>query len=89
MVESLTLFSIIIPSFNSLETIKQCLESTFREFHNGHEIIVVDDGSTDGSTNVISEFPVKLLRNNSTMGAGAARNHGLKIAKHDWILFIR
>ena len=88
MAEHQKLFSIIIPSFNSLETIRQCLESTIREFHNGNEIIVVDDNSTDGSNRIISEYPVKLLKNCSTLGAGAARNNGLKVAIHDWILFI-
>ena len=80
--------SIVIPSYNSAGTIRQCLDSTIREFGNGHEIIVVDDGSTDDSPAILSEYPVILLNSGKTSGAGAARNRGIERASNDWILFI-
>ena len=81
-------FSIIIPCFDSKQTIRQCLESVLREFGNGHQIIVVDDASRDDSCHVISEYPVHVVENTCTLGAGAARNRGIDHALHDWVLFV-
>lgn len=84
--------SIIIPVYNRVHSILFCLESIdaleFRDF----ETIVVDDGSTDGSSEVCKAFcgthPLFHYVYQKNGGVSKARNHGISIAKGEWITFI-
>lgn len=82
-------FSIIIPNYNKGDYIKECLESVFNQDIQKEklEVIVIDDGSTDNSVNIIKEFPVKFFQTNRK-GAGGARNVGLDNANGEYILFL-
>lgn len=81
------LISIIIPSYNSIKYISQTIQSVLNQSWKPLEIIVVDDGSTDGSIDTISEFPVKLLVQQN-LGACVARNRGFMECNGTFIQFL-
>ncbi len=79
--------SIIIPNYNGARTIGTCLEALIAHRDDGCEIVVVDDGSSDGSVDVIGRYPVKLIRLEHG-GASAARNAGATGSKGEVLFFI-
>ena len=80
--------SVIIPNYNRADLIGETIENFISQTLSPHEIIVVDDGSTDNSVVVIKEFGSKVkLICQPNQGPGAARNAGLKVAKGDYIQF--
>ncbi|MEM4390634.1 MAG: glycosyltransferase [Candidatus Diapherotrites archaeon] len=80
--------SIIVPSFNSEKTIKECIKALKNQDYNGkYEIIVVDDGSTDRTTDIVEKEKVILFKQKNS-GPAKARNNGAKIAKGKVLLFI-
>ena len=82
-------FSIIIPCYNSEKTLNQSLTSICnipKKYE--YEIIIVDDGSTDRSTEIISKYPVRLFKQPVNGGAGHARNRGVNESKYNIILFL-
>lgn len=84
--------SIIIPVFNTKDYLTRCLQSVCKQTYSNLEIICVDDGSTDGSENIVDEFAktdsrvIAIHQENS--GESAARNAGLKIATGSYIAFM-
>lgn len=83
--------SIIIVNYNTKELLHNCLESIFQQTKDiCFEVIVSDNGSTDGSDNMIeTNFPqVKLIKNNVNLGFGAANNRGLKVATGKYIFYL-
>ena len=82
-------FSIIIPVYNSEKTIEKCIKSVFNQYYpkDNYEVIVVDDGSTDNSLDLIKDYSsIKLIRQENR-GPAAARNLGVKHAKGRYIVF--
>ena len=80
--------SVIIPNFNRAGLIGTTIENLLAQSQAPHEIIVVDDGSTDESLDVIRSFGSKVtLIQQSNAGPGAARNAGLKAATGRYIQF--
>lgn len=87
--------SVICPTFNSSAFIEKTLATVFFQSLPVYEIIVSDDGSTDGTLDIVenifkeqgSQFKCKLLKN-SHLGPGAARNAGIRSAQGDWIAFL-
>ena len=79
--------SVIIPVFNEEKVIGNCLDSLKQQTYSDLEIIVIDDGSTDETANVVLGNEVKLLKQNH-LGAGAARNLGAKHAKGEILVFV-
>ncbi len=81
--------SVIIPVYNGEKFIRECLKSVTRQTLRGIEIIIVDDGSTDKTPDILKNFAKKdsrirvLERENG--GAGAARNTGLKYATGEYL----
>ena len=84
------LVSVIIPNYNSIKFIEETLDSVFNQTHKNIELIIVDDGSTDGSFEYIKNLnkPNLQLVKNPSKGACAARNHGLRIATGNYIQFL-
>lgn len=80
-------FSIIIPNYNKEEYVRETLESIFNQTYKNFEVIVVDDGSTDKSIEIIKEFDIKLFHTNRKR-AGGARNIGIDNATGDYIIFL-
>lgn len=83
--------SIIIPAFNEASGIGPVLEKLCRVMGRTditHEIIVVDDGSTDGTSSVISKFPVRVIRHSRNQGYGAALKTGVRAATHETIMIL-
>ena len=82
--------SVIIPVFNRKQTILKAIRSVLNQSFKDFELIVVDDGSTDGTPEMIKkQFPdhVKLIIQKN-QGVSSARNHGIRTAKGEWLAFL-
>lgn len=83
------LVSIIIPCYNGEEYVHEAIESALKQTYHNKEVIVVDDGSTDGSLSIIKSYRDKIRwETGPNRGAPSARNRGLEIAKGDMIQFL-
>lgn len=80
-------FSIIIPNYNKEEYIEETLNSIFNQTYQDFEVLVIDDGSTDKSIEIINKFPVKLYHT-TRKRAGGARNVGIDNATGEYIIFL-
>ena len=82
------MISVVIPAYNSEKTIDSTIKALLKQNYpkNKYEIIVVDDGSTDKTVDVVSKFPVKLIKLKHK-GPANARNVGAKRSKGNIILF--
>jgi len=80
--------SIIIPCFNSQLTLGRCLQSVFASSFKDFEVILVNDGSDDKTTEIGKSLPIKILDLPKNRGAAAARNKGAKLAKSKILLFL-
>lgn len=83
---SAPLVSIIIPCYNAQSTLRECLESIVSQDYPRFEVIVVNDGSTDSTSEIIRAFPSVRALDQPNKGASAARNAGMKKAKGDILL---
>jgi glycosyltransferase involved in cell wall biosynthesis len=81
--------SIIIPTYNRASLVGRAVESALASCRPGDEIIVVDDGSTDSTEQVLMPYlgVIKYLKTVNG-GGGAARNRGIEIAQHNLIAFL-
>ena len=86
------LLSIIIPIYNAEKYIYKCIESILNQTFSNFEIILINDGSTDKSVEICTEFAMKDKRikviHSPNKGASNARNIGLNNAKGKWITFV-
>lgn len=87
-----SLISIIIPVFNGEHFIRKCLGSVINQTYKDLQIIVIDDGSTDNTYQILKDYQQKDFRieiiHQSNGGVSKARNAGLKSAKGQWVCFI-
>lgn len=80
------LVSIVIPTHNSAEYLRRTLDSIFGQKFTDYEVIVVDDCSTDSTTDILSEFnSIRVHRNKTQLGAAGSRNVGLSLARGKYI----
>lgn len=81
-------YSVIIPAYNAKDTIRDCLNALINQSINSkeYEIIVIDDGSTDITGQIIRDYPVKYIRQ-SNHGPASARNHGSRNSLGEILLF--
>lgn len=84
--------SVIIPMYNAESYIRQCIRSVIGQTYRNLEILVIDDGSTDGSPGICRQFSladsrVRLYRQENG-GVSRARNYGLDIASGEYIFFL-
>jgi len=82
--------SIIIPTYNVEDYVKECLESVLNQTYPNTEIIVIDDASTDSTPHILNDYneKVSLTLNENNQGQGAVRNEGIEKATGDYILFV-
>ena len=82
--------SVVIPLYNKQNCIRETLNSVFNQSYTDFEVLVVDDGSTDDSLEVVKEFSDKRLRiiEKPNSGVSATRNVGIAAASNDWIAFL-
>ncbi|MFH1414641.1 MAG: glycosyltransferase family 2 protein [Elusimicrobiota bacterium] len=82
--------AIIIPCFNRLEFTKKCINSIFRYTRSPFELIVVDNGSSDGTNEWLKENGpgLKLISKSSNEGAPKAFNAGIKSANSDYVVLL-
>lgn len=80
--------SVIVPVFNAMRYIDKCIDALLSQTyqHDNYEIIVVDDGSIDGTKEIVKRFPVRYIWQ-PNRGPAAARNHGAKEAAGEIIIF--
>lgn len=80
--------SAVVPVYNGQRFIADCLNSLLKQTRKFDEIIVVDDGSTDDTVEMVKKFPVKLMELKGNKGRSYARNVGLAEIKSDFVLFV-
>ena len=81
------LVSIIVPCYNGQSFIAEAIESAQAQTYRNIEIVVVDDGSTDGTPAIVSCYPVRFVQE-SHRGVSAARNRGIIVSKGEYLVFL-
>jgi len=81
--------SVIIPVYNDLDGIRRCLKSLINQTYDKelYEIIIIDNGSSDGTIEFLKSKPVKFLEEKSIKSSYAARNKGIKNATNEILCF--
>lgn len=86
------LVSVIVPIYNVQQFLNDCLNSISKQSYNNIEVLLIDDGSTDLSGKIASDFSRNDKRffyyKKSNGGLSSARNYGIELAKGDWLVFI-
>lgn len=81
--------SVVIPAYNSENTLAACIESALGQTLRPYEILVINDGSSDKTAEVARIYGSKIIyREQENQGQGAARNTGLEIASGDFVAFL-
>lgn len=85
--------SIVVMAYNRARLLRECLESIARQRFSPYEVIIVDDGSTDGTASAIAPFlkshrRFRAFKHTVNQGVGAARNTGLQYARYPYVAFI-
>ena len=81
--------SVIIPTFNRKETLKRAIQSVLMQSYTPYEIIVIDDGSDDGTKEWLKDkYPNVKYIYQMNSGVSSARNKGIKFARGDWIALL-
>lgn len=82
--------SVILPVFNSEDFVRKSIESVLAQTFEDFELIIVNDGSTDSSKDIIDSFEDDRIRliNQSNQGPGAARNNALKMAQGRYVMYL-
>ena len=84
------MISVIIPTYNRRELLLRAIDSVLQQTHADIEVIVVDDGSTDGTQTAVLDLHderVRYVRQSENAGACAARNRGVDMARGEYIAF--
>jgi glycosyltransferase involved in cell wall biosynthesis len=81
--------AVVVPAYNAAATIEQALTSAMRQERPPAEVVVVDDGSRDGTAEVVARaFPAVTLVRTENRGPSAARNEGLARVRSPWVAFL-
>ena len=80
--------SVVIPTYNRYTLLKRALTSVFAQSLQAFEVIVIDDGSSDNTPQIIQDFPQISYYYKKNAGVSSARNLGIQKAKSEWIAFL-
>ncbi len=84
--------SIIIPCYNSEKTLKRCLDSVVKQTYPNLEVLVINDGSSDSSVNIVNKYATKhpfiKLITKVNGGVSSARNLGLTLTTGEYVMFL-
>jgi glycosyltransferase involved in cell wall biosynthesis len=87
MNKALPLVSIIMATYNRAKTLRRAVDSVLNQTYRNFELIIIDDGSTDNTSQVLGEYDdprIRIYVHNVNKGATAAKNSGLKQIKGEW-----
>lgn len=91
-IKSEPLVSVVVPIYNTLEFLPRCLDSILSQTYINMEIILVNDGSTDGSLSVCEKYAAKDDRiqiiSQPNQGALAARRDGVRFCRGEFVMFV-
>lgn len=81
--------SVVVCTYNGAGRIKSLLDSLKKQTYKNLEIIIVDDGSTDGTSDIVKKYPFKRITHegNNNKGLADSRNKGVEVSKGDIIVF--
>ncbi|MDR0305667.1 MAG: glycosyltransferase family 2 protein [Chitinispirillales bacterium] len=81
--------SVVIPTFNRCRLLRRAVESVLNQTERDFELIVVDDGSTDGTAGYLDKLTqARILRFDKNYGVSKARNAGVAVSKGEWVAFL-
>ena len=81
--------SVIIPTFNRAHLLSRSIDSLLSQTLSAHSVVIVDDGSTDGTENLVSEkYPEFTYLKQDNLGVSAARNAGITATSCEWLAFL-
>lgn len=85
--------SVIVPVYNAKKWLDECIQSVLNQTFKNFELILVDDGSTDGSEVICDVYAeknksIKVVHKKNGYGAGEARNAGLQVAEGEFVVFL-
>ena len=85
-------FSIIVPVYNTEKYLRDCIDSIINQDCDDYELIIVDDGSVDGSSDICDLYAKENAKvhviHKENGGLASARNAGLDVANGEWVLFV-
>lgn len=85
------LISVIIPTYNRMDSIAKAIDSVLKQSFSDWELIIVDDGSKDETSEIIKPFLLNSkiqFVDKENQGVSSARNTGVKLSKGDWLVFL-
>jgi GT2 family glycosyltransferase len=82
------LVSCVVPCFNGERYLDECIRSILAQTHRPLEIVVIDDGSTDGSADVVRQYPEVRYYHQDNAGPAAACASGVRLATGEFIAFL-
>jgi glycosyltransferase involved in cell wall biosynthesis len=87
----MTKVSVVIPTFNRANAISRAIDSTLQQTVSDIEVLVVDDASTDATSEVVEAYDddrIEYIRHSQNQGANAARNTGIEVANGEYVSFL-
>ncbi len=85
------MISVIIPNYNNSKYLKKCIESVLNQNYKDYELIIVDDGSTDDSVDIIKKYTKHknvIFYKQNNLNAAIARNRGIELSKGEYLFFL-
>ncbi len=79
--------TVVIPTYNRADFLSKTIESVLNQTTKPDEVIVVDDGSTDNTKQILKNYDIKYIYQ-ANQGVSVARNTGIQYATNDWICFL-
>ena len=90
-VDARPVVSVVIPTYNRAHLVGRAIQSVLRQTYSDFELIVVDDGSTDNTVEVVEAYQdprIRLIRLARNYGVSRARNEGIQAARGEWVAFL-